>query len=181
MENGRAASHVIRVDPEWLCLQFARLDEQAGEGYGADLLSENDVVEFMILLNKAVLDSDNDVVPKTKIVSPLVSSVMDHVGSNLEADLSLDALAETFFVSKYYLSRQFKKGTGLNLHEYVLKKRLLRSKDLLSIRGSAQSVYRMCGFTSYTHFLRCFKQEFNMTTKEFIRRNKNSENIYFSN
>ncbi|GAA2182380.1 AraC family transcriptional regulator [Brooklawnia cerclae] len=179
-KNGKPASHVIRVDPTWLRSQITRLDEHQEDDFGSDLLYENHFIEFMILLNQAFLGSDKDVVPYNRPVSSLVAAVMDHVGDNLDADLSLDTIAKAFFVNKYYLSREFKKSTGLNLHEYTLKKRLLHSKDLLTAYGSAQSVYRMCGFSSYTHFLRCFKQEFDMTTKEFIRRSRNPDIVHFT-
>ena len=180
-KNGKPASQVIQVDAAWLCDQISRLDAPDADGYGADVVRENRFIEFMIELNKAVFDSENAVVPRDLPVSALILAVMSYVDEKLDDDLSLDAVAAKFFISKYYLSRQFKTNTGLNFHQYTLKKRLLHSKDLLIEHGNALDVYQISGFSSYTHFLRCFKDEFGMTTKEFIRRSRNPEVVHFEN
>lgn len=180
-KNGKPTSQVIRVDPGWLRDQISRLDDDGPGGYGADLVRENRLIEFMIELNKAVFDAENAVVPHDLPVSSLISAVMGYVADNLDEDLSLDAVANRFFISKFYLSRQFKANTGLNFHQFTVKKRLLRSKDLLIAHGNAQDIYRIAGFSSYTHFLRCFKDEFGMTTKEFIRKSRNPDVIHFEN
>ncbi|MDY7542468.1 AraC family transcriptional regulator [Cryobacterium sp. 5B3] len=180
-KDGTPTNQVIRVDADWLRDQISRLADPDQPGFGADLVRENRLIEFLIELNKAVFDSENAVVPHDLPVSALISAVMGYVADNLDEDLSLDAVAGRFFISKYYLSRQFKTNTGLNFHQYTLKKRLLHSKDLLSTHGNALDVYRIAGFSSYTHFLRCFKDEFGMTTKEFIRRSRNPEGVHFEN
>ncbi|NEG95652.1 helix-turn-helix domain-containing protein [Bifidobacterium sp. SMB2] len=178
--NGKPASRVITMEPDALRREFATLDEKPGNGYGEDLEYEQRFLNFMVTLNKAVADSSTDVAPVNKPVSSLITNVMEYVSENLDGDCSLDHIAGRFFINKYYLSRQFKKSTGLNLHEFILKRRLLRSKELLREYGSAQNVYRQCGFASYTHFLRCFKQEFHMTTKEFLSRNDSTDVVYFT-
>lgn len=180
-KNGKPTSQVIRVDPGWLRDQISRLDDEGAGGYGADLVREDRLIEFMIELNKAVFDAENAVIPHDLPVSSLISAVMGYVADNLDGDLSLDAVANRFFISKFYLSRQFKANTGLNFHQFTVKKRLLHSKDLLITRGNAQDIYRNAGFSSYTHFLRCFKDEFGMTTKEFIRKSRNPEVVHFEN
>jgi AraC-like DNA-binding protein len=180
-QNGTPTSRVIRVDAGWLRDQISRVDDTGDDGYGADVVRENRLIEFMIELNKAVFNAENAVFPHEIPVSSLISSVMTYVADNLDADLSLDAVAGRFFISKYYLSRQFKADTGLNFHQYTLKKRLLHSQSLLTEHGNALDVYRLSGFTSYTHFLHCFKDEFGMTTKEFIRRSRHPEVVHFEN
>ncbi|PRY65406.1 AraC family transcriptional regulator [Glaciihabitans tibetensis] len=180
-KNGKPTSQIIRVDAGWLRDQIIRLDDHDETGYGADLVRENRLIEFLIELNKAVFNAENAVVPRDLPVSSLISAVMGYVAEHLDEDLSLDAVANRFFISKYYLSRQFKTNTGLNFHQYTVKKRLRHSKDLLTTYGNAVDVYRVSGFSSYTHFLHCFKDEFGMTTKEFIRRSRNPDVVHFEN
>lgn len=180
-KDGNPASQVIRVDPGWLRDQISRLDDHGEDGYGADIVREMRFIEFMIELNKAVFAAENVVVAHDLPVSSLISAVMGYVNEHLDEDLSLDAVANRFFISKYYLSREFKTNTGVNFHQYTLKKRLLHSQDLLIVHGNALDVYRISGFSSYTHFLRCFKDEFGMTTKEFLRRSHKPEGVHFEN
>ncbi|PLS31209.1 AraC family transcriptional regulator [Bifidobacterium margollesii] len=162
-------SRVIAMDPTSLRRHVDLLGKEPDDSYGVDLVYENRFLDLMIELNRASAVG-TEVAPHTKM-SSLITNVMEYVSGHLNDDLSLDAIAERFFINKYYLSRQFKKNTGLNLHEFIVKKRLLKSKELLRSCGSAQNVYKQCGFSSYTHFLRCFKQEFHMTTKEFLTAN----------
>jgi len=180
-QDAQPTSRVIRVEPEWLRERISLLDDPCDDEFGADVLRENRLIDFMIELNKAVFDAENAVVPHDIPMSSLISGVMSYVAGHLDGDLSLDAVASRFFISKYHLSRQFKADTGLNFHQYTVKKRLLHSKDLLTARGNALDVYKTSGFTSYTHFLHCFKEEFGMTTKEFIRLSRHPEVVHFEN
>ncbi|PJM74414.1 AraC family transcriptional regulator [Bifidobacterium simiarum] len=178
--NGKPTSRVIKMDPADLRRHIDLLDQEPDDSYGSDLEYERKFLDFMVDLNRAVADGGTDVVPHSKPMSALITNVMEYISEHLNDDLSLDAIADRFFINKYYLSRQFKKSTGLNLHEFIVKKRLLKSKELLRSYGSAQNIYKQCGFSSYTHFLRCFKQEFHMTTKEFLRESDNAGVVHFA-
>ncbi|MBT1178519.1 AraC family transcriptional regulator [Bifidobacterium vespertilionis] len=176
---GKPVSRVIRVDPDMLAEHIAKLDEKPGRSYGDDIMYEQRFLELMIALNKAVLASTNDIMPESSMVPRMIGDVMSYIGDHLDEDLSLDALAARFYINKYYLSREFKKHMRVNLHEYTLTKRLLKSKELLRRTGNAKRVYHMCGFKSYTHFLRCFKREFGMTPKAFVTSNAEPDVIRF--
>ena len=176
---GKPVSRVIRLDPALLSSYIDRLDEPPGKEYGDDVIYGQRFLELMIMLNKAVMSDTNDIMPQSSTVPKLIGDVMNYIGSHLTDDLSLDSLARQFFINKYYLSREFKKHMRVNLHEYTVTKRLIRSKELLREYGNAKQIYRMCGFKSYTHFLRCFKQEFNMTPREFVRSTISPDVIHF--
>ena len=176
---GEPVSRVIRIDPDELAAAISRLDERPGKGYGDDIIYEQHFLELMIMLNKASLSDANGITPESSTVPKLIGDVMNYIGTHLDADLSLDALASQFFINKYYLSREFKKHMRVNLHEYTLTKRLIKSKELLREYGNAKKVYHMCGFKSYTHFLRCFRKEFDMTPREFLSSNADPDVIRF--
>ena len=85
---------------------------------------------------------------------------MYYINQHLNDDLSLDSLAQQFFISKYYLTRLFKQYTGLSLHQYVLKKRLIVARTMLMNGGKPYDVYIDVGFNNYPHFSKSFKDEF---------------------
>ena len=177
---GRPVSRVIRLDPALLSSYISRLDEPPGGEYGDDVIYGQRFLELMIALNKAVMSDASDITPQSSTIPKLIGDVMNYIGGHLTDDLSLDALAGHFFINKYYLSREFKKHMRVNLQEYTVTKRLIRSKELLREYGNAKQVYRMCGFKSYTHFLRCFKREFQMTPREFVKSTIAPEVIHFN-
>lgn len=90
----------------------------------------------------------------------LITEVLDYIGNNYSSELSLDALADTFHISKYHLSHEFKRETGTSLYHYITLKRLAAARQLL-IEGSAPgNVYLACGFRDYTAFYKAFKAEY---------------------
>ena len=51
-----------------------------------------------------------------------INQVVTYINDNLTENLSLDRLASTFYISKYYLSNQFKQYTGLTLYQFHYEK-----------------------------------------------------------
>ena len=49
---------------------------------------------------------------------------MQYLGEHFREDLSLDAAAERFFVSKHPLSRLFSSSVGTSMYRYIRRKRL---------------------------------------------------------
>lgn len=63
-------------------------------------------------------------------------------------------------ISKYYLSRQFKRYTGMGIYQYIMKKRLTISRDLMLAGSSVTQACMDCGFNDYANYLKAFKREF---------------------
>lgn len=176
---GKSRSRFLQLPPAELRQHLAPLEQQPALSFGADLQYSQHLIDFVILINQLSLTEEPGLsLPATTTDDP-AAAVMAYINENLEKDLRLDALAEHFFTDKYHLSRSFKKATGITLHRYVTKKRLLYSKQLLRREQSANAVYSLCGFRSYTHFLRSFKQEFQLTPKEFLQRVKDGQVIQY--
>jgi AraC family transcriptional regulator of arabinose operon len=78
--------------------------------------------------------------------------------------LTLEAVADAYDVSPCYLSRMFKKLTGLSFSRYRNAVRVSYAQGFLAQAGMPISaVAEQCGFESATHFGRVFK-EFTGTT-----------------
>ena len=91
-------------------------------------------------------------------------------------NLSLDDLANKFFISKYHLSREFQRLVGTSVHRYIVQKRLVMAKQMLSSGKPSSEVYQNCGFGDYSNFYRAFKAEYQISPKDYVLRLK--ENAY---
>ncbi len=166
---------VILTDPKELAAALQPFDRQPEKSYGSDIEYQLQFLDFMLKINRAALSQEDEFALVHERLFPnkqkeqLVFQVTNYINEHLDEDLTLQKMADVFFVDPSYLSRKFKKQTGISFHKYVLTKRLLFSKELLRDYRSATEVYSQCGFRSYTHFLRCFKNEFAMTPKEFLQ------------
>ncbi|MNI62828.1 Bifunctional transcriptional activator/DNA repair enzyme AdaA [compost metagenome] len=114
-----------------------------------------------ILFNKdIVLDID---IKK----SNLIDSIIEYINNNIEEDITIDELAEYCYLSKFHLSREFKRHTGTTIHKYIVQKKLIQAKELILNNISIKEVYKKCGFGDYSNFFRAFKNEYGVTPKQF--------------
>ena len=73
---------------------------------------------------------------------------------------------EKFNVSPSYLSRIFKKETGMGIHEYLMVYRVTKASKLL-YKHSVADVCYMCAFSDSSHFISVFKKHFNVTPFQY--------------
>lgn len=134
--------------------------------FGADVEGENYVKSLLVLLGRYFLQNSDDFAVKGK-TNACVTKAIDYIGEHIAQDLSLDAIAAALFVDKYYFAHVFKENTNTSPHRYILKKRLVLSKQLIEQGYPVTEVYSKCGFSDYTHFFRTFKNEYGITPKQF--------------
>ncbi|MEG1774456.1 MAG: AraC family transcriptional regulator, partial [Oscillospiraceae bacterium] len=85
-----------------------------------------------------------------------IEDVLEYIQKNLAAPLSLDLLAEQFFLSKYYLCRLFREETGFSVGDYIIRCRIQRACALLRGQMNVQQAGEAVGFQNNAHFIRTF-------------------------
>ena len=104
----------------------------------------------------------------------IIDQIKIYITKSLASDLSRESLAKEFFLNPNYLSRLFKKETGISLQDYILQERLKKAKFLLETTAlSISEVHEQCGFYHSSYFSKVFKREMGMTPQEY-RRNPSS-------
>lgn len=128
--------------------------------FGSEILSTSLFTQFMIYVNRIFLQ--NSVIPDRKSYSSdtQVEQLLKYINRNLTEDLSIDLLAEKFFLSKYHMMRKFKNETGYTLHNYITSKRLLLARSLISQGTPVMKAASLSGFNDYTTFVRSYKKQF---------------------
>ena len=99
-------------------------------------------------------------------VSDQVTSIIRFINQNLQEELSLSLLCERFYLSKAHLNRIFKQATGSTVWNYILIKRLILAREMLSAGKSPTEVFSACGFQDYTTFYRAYKKHFGVSPKQ---------------
>jgi AraC family transcriptional regulator len=100
----------------------------------------------------------------------ILKRVQEKIEANLEADLSLEALAEESGYSRAHFLRMFRAATGLTPHQYVLGLRLNRAQECLRQKNaSIIDIAVACGFSSQSHMTSVFRDRLEMTPAEFRR------------
>ena len=148
----------------------ARLQELTREAhstdYGAALWAASSIVQLMVELNRMALRPAK--IENTENERTLVSQVLDYIGEHYDESISLDSLAQQFYVSKFHLSHAFRQSVGASLYHYIQLKRLLIARQMLRNGVSPGAVCQSCGFGDYANFYRAFRSKYGASPREYL-------------
>lgn len=129
-----------------------------------DILTAWQIVTILTLISTESEAGD-------EIISPLndkLKTVQQYLDEHYTEDISLDRLAEKFYISKYYLSREFKKEYGTTIIQYVMAKRITNAKELLRYsKDSIENIAQMCGIGDASYFNKMFRKMEGCTASEY--------------
>lgn len=98
-----------------------------------------------------------------------LNQVINYVHENLARKISLIELAETIQLSPYHFARLFKQSTGLPPHQYQIKCRIERAKELLQLKKlTIADIAQIVGFSSQAHLNHQFKRWVGVTPNAFL-------------
>lgn len=164
-------THLIRpnaTERSALTAQLASLvREFYSPEYGSQISAYGLFLQFMVQLNRMALNTRQEQ-ETVQQLSELTQRVLGYLAEHLAEPLSLDDLADRFYVSKYYLSHAFTREVGVSVYRYLMMRRLLLARQLLLAGEPAAQVCRSCGFSDYTSFYRAFKSEYGISPRAFV-------------
>ncbi len=87
----------------------------------------------------------------------------------LSDNISLTELADTFGLSPFHFSRVFKQATGFPPHEFQLRLRVEKARELLLARPrkTVAEIAATLGFADESHFRRHFRRVVGTTPGRF--------------
>jgi AraC family transcriptional regulator len=83
--------------------------------------------------------------------------VLDFIAAHLNDDPSIAELARECGLSSGYFSRAFRQTTGVTPHQWLIRRRVERARQLLLGNGlGLADIALVCGFVDQSHFTRVF-------------------------
>lgn len=111
-----------------------------------------------------------------KHVSSYVEQCRDYVGKHYREKIYLEDIAESLGVSSTYLSRLFRRETGICLQEYITEVRVERAANLLMYSNESLSrIAEYVNFPSQSYFGKVFKASKQMTPRKYRELHKPRE------
>ncbi len=133
--------------------------------YASKLYANVLFMEFMILISRGCMDKTGTF-NHTVTFNQKMIDIIQFIGLHLTDELSIEELAEHFYISKYHMMRQFKEETGYTIHQYITEKRVLLAKGLMDGGMSATQACYESGFKDYSTFSRAFKRKMTKSPAE---------------
>ena len=98
----------------------------------------------------------------------VVKRLREHIDNNIEQRISVEVLAKLANLSVCYFVRAFKQSVGLTPHDYLIRRRVERTMELLSGTDmSLSEIALAAGFADQSHCARRFRQHVGMSPRDY--------------
>jgi len=135
------------------------LRELQQQNSGFEMYMHTLVLQMLIVCCRHIQSRDLEPMISPSPMHDRISEIVRYMNKHYMEDLSLQQMAEKFYISPYYLSRLFKEATGFTFVEYLNNVRVKEAKKLLESSSlKVNQISRKVGFGSVTHFGRVFKE-----------------------
>lgn len=145
------------------------LKEARGDKFGSELYGHGLFLQLMAEINRMAERTPQK--RETSEEPELIGRVLAYISDHYHEKLTLQDLADRFYVSKYHLSHEFSARVGTSVYRYIILKRLLAAREQIADGATPSEVYQNCGFQDYANFYRAFKTEYGISPKEFACKN----------
>ncbi len=141
-----------------------------------DMIIHMKFIEFLTLL---YLNQDaNQYANQTEMTATekKIYSITSFIHAHFSEDLSLEFLAQKFYISGCYLSHQFKSVTGFTVTDYIQMTRVRNVQSLLvGTQVPITEAAAACGFSSFSQFNRVFRKHIGMSPSQYRKQHQQLE------
>lgn len=141
-----------------------------GKGIGDELLADAFLKLIMVIVNRHFINQQ--IGQHEEIMSELVVETFDYIEKHLTEKITLKKLEEHVHHNGTYISRCFKRITGITLQQFIIAKKISLSCKLLRDGHSPIDVCYMTGFNNYSNYSRTFSKQTGMSPKKYQMENR---------
>lgn len=159
---------------------FARENQISIEEFWTDELieksegiyrSQNRYLEYAL----CVLKRTRTLLTEKEQESDLLGEIKKYVQENLENSITREQIAEKVHFSEDYLSKIFKKETGISLNEYITQEKIAYAKKLIEEdKDSIGNIAVRLGYSSFSYFSDIFKRNTGCLPREYRKKSRNT-------
>ncbi len=193
IENGTEYErYVINIDDSFFlknnCSEFMDIFRNRPLGENNLIKADEEIQNVVNKLQKYIQENAPEVVLRGLLVELLylmrkkadkpsvqlsaeahIKNVIIYINENIRSPLTLDGIAEKFYINKYYLCHIFRRHTGLSINKYINYKRLLLARELYSDGMSLTDASAEAGFCNYSSFYKVYRREFASSPRDDLK------------
>ena len=123
------------------------------------------------LVTQVLTNCSDQQASDTNMNADKIKQIKDFLDENFQKKIPLDMIADEFFISKYHMSREFKKTYGITIANYIIAKRITYAKELLRFTDmQIEEIGRLCGIEDNSYFNKVFRKFEGMTASEYRKK-----------
>lgn len=131
-----------------------------------DMLLYQKLVSLLVLLTQESREQEEGIGFERGIRDML--SIKQYLDQNYQEKISLDMLADKFYVNKFYMTRIFKKQYGISIVNYLTQVRITHAKRMLRFTDMPiETISQECGMSDANYFSRVFRKVEGTSPGEF--------------
>ena len=135
-----------------------------GVGIDADIIKAS-IEALVVAVNKIREIAESQAGKDERLLE-----ITNYIYANYK-DVTLDDLAEKFFLSKPYLSKYIKEKSGMTFGDILKKIRMKKARAMLKgSNATVESIAESVGYQNVEHFNRVFKKMYNLTPVQYRNR-----------
>ncbi|HJA66852.1 2-isopropylmalate synthase [Lachnoclostridium sp. An169] len=135
-----------------------------GVGIDPDIIKAS-IEALVVAVNKI-----QEVAESQNVKDERLLEITNYIYANYK-DVTLDDLAEKFFLSKPYLSKYIKEKSGMTFGDILKKVRMKKARAMLkSSSATVENIAESVGYQNVEHFNRVFKKMYNITPVQYRNR-----------
>ncbi len=157
-DNVRIHSHLAAGDPRGAAFQRLHDAVQAGACRLALEVAVAEAISAFAAIRGAKCDQTRP-----------VRRALSHLRDRLDAEVTLDALADDAGADKFHLCRAFRAQVGLPPHAYLTRLRIMRAKELLAAGVKPSEVAPRVGLYDQSQLNRHFRRIVGTTPGAYAR------------
>ena len=144
---------------------FNIIEETSSHNFGKEQKIILNLYDVLLDLNRMAYNTAHPTVQHHTL--NLHDNIISYIETNIEDDLTLDDIADSFYVSKYHIAHIFKQKYGISVHKFITQRRLEMCKNAIMSGFNITDIFNKYGFKDYSSFYRAFKKEYGLSPKEF--------------
>jgi AraC-like DNA-binding protein/mannose-6-phosphate isomerase-like protein (cupin superfamily) len=123
------------------------------------------------LITRILTENTGQTTKDVNIIEDKIQQIKDFLDKNFQKKIPLDMIADEFFISKYHMSRKFKKAYGITIANYIIAKRITHAKELLRFTEmQIEEIGQLCGIEDSSYFNKVFRKFEGMTASYYRKK-----------
>ncbi len=139
----------------------------SAKGYAHDIVERSAFMELLAMINSLSDTNETALSESGYKYSHQVDEILVYINQNIGQPITVEQLAENFFLSESYICRIFKQATGTTINKYINARRISIAKAHLNEGDSVNEAFEKSGFGDYSNFFKAFTKAVGVSPKKY--------------